>query len=206
MIMNTESGQMESRILGVLLTGIVVILLIWGGTWGRRIAGFLLLLGGFFFISFFMAARTATRERENDDMTLIEFLDTYAFQLNRSARDTILELHDHGEYGLAVEWTSDMIYDYDIAVLNDGIRHFKKLAKEAGVTKDYWKFMEAGPPYPKEGTPDQDRESAYLAAPSMEGAQYFARKGMTILAIRIYREVTGASLANAKKAVEAWTG
>lgn len=204
MIMNTKSGQIESRILGVVLIGVVVILLIWGGTWGHRIAGFLLLLGGFVFVSFFMAARTATRGRENDDMTLTEFLDTYTFQLNRSARDTILELHDHGEYGLAVEWTSNMIYDYDIAVPTEGIRHFKRLAKEAGVTKDYWKFMEAGPPYPKESTPEQDRESAYLAAPSMEGARYFARKGMTILAIRIYREVTGASLSDAKNAVEAW--
>jgi len=197
---------MESRILGIVLMGAVVILLIWGGTWGRRIAGFLLLLGGFFFTAFILAAHSSIKEKEKDHITLYEFLDTYAFQLNRSARETIEEFWEHGEYGLAVEWTSDMIHDYDITVPEEGIRHFKWLAKKAGVTKDYWKFMEDGPPYPvHHATPQEDQESAYLAAPSMEGAHYFARAGKTILAIRIYREVTGASLVDAKRAVEAWT-
>jgi len=203
--MKDHSGQIETRILGVLLMGAVLILLIWGGTWGHRIALFLLLLGGFFFLAFIMAAHSSIKEKDKDEMTLPEFLDAYVFQLNTSAREQILEFQMHGEYGLAVEWTSDMIYEYDITVPAEGIRHFKKLAKNAGVTKDYWKFMEAGPPYSKLTTPEQDREAAYVAVPSLEGARHFARNGMTILAIRIYREVTGASLSEAKKAVEAWT-
>lgn len=203
--MNNNSGHMESRILALVLTGVVVILLIWGGEWGRRVALFLLLLAGFVFLSFFMAARTSIKEKDKNDMTLTEFLDTYAFQLDRTARQTIQEFLLHREYGLAVEWTSNMIHDHDIAVPTEGVRIFKKLAKEAGVSKEYWRFMKAAPPYPKVSTPEDDRDAAYLAVPSMEGAQYFAKKGMTILAVRIYREVTGASLMDAKKTVDAWT-
>jgi hypothetical protein len=203
--MQRNSGQIEIRILAVILIGAVVVLMIWGGTWGHRVAGFLLLLGAFFFTAFLLAAHSSIREKETDDMTLSEFLDTYAYQINNTDRRTIDEFQLHGEYGLAVEWTSNMIYDYDIAVPKEGILLFKKLAKNAGVTKKYWRFMENGPPYPKETTPTEDREAAYAAAPSLEGAEYFAKKGMSILAIRIYREVTGASLAEAKRAVEAWT-
>jgi len=203
--MKKNSGHIEARILTIALLGIVTILMIWGGTWGRRIAGFLLLLGGFFFLAFILAARTSIRGKDEDDKTLSEFLDTYAFQLDDAAREQILEFQFHGEYGLAVEWASDMIYEYDIPIPEEGIRHFKKLVKKAGVTKDCWQFMEAGPPYPQHyATPQQDQESAYLAVPSLEGAQYFAQTGKTILAIRIYRKVTGASLTDAKKAVDEW--
>ena len=97
MVMHTNSGQIETRILGVLLTGVVTILLIWGGTWGHRIALFLLLLGGFFFLSFIMAAHTSIKDKEKDHMTLLEFLDTYAFQLDAAARKTIVEFVEHDE-------------------------------------------------------------------------------------------------------------
>jgi len=64
--------------------------------------------------------------------------------------------------------------------------------------------MKTGPPYPEITNAEQDKTTDYLAEPSLEGAEFFARKGKMTIAIRMYREITGNSLAETKRAVDKW--
>jgi hypothetical protein len=114
-------------------------------------------------------------------------------------------LYGVGEHSLAVEWLSDEIYDADLAISDEGYRLFQKLAEENNVSDEYWRFMESGPPYRDLHTDGQPLDAErVLAKPSLESAEYLARKGKVTAAIRIYREVTGASLLDAKKAIDSW--
>ena len=73
------------------------------------------------------------------------------------------------------------------------------------MSEEYWQFMEGEPPY-RTCRPDEPEGNATgPAEPSLEGAELLARKGQVMAAIRVYREATGASLAEAKKAVDSWS-
>ncbi len=62
---------------------------------------------------------------------------------------------NHGEYGLAIEILSEMIYEDDIAVDAEQEKAILKSSTDFGVDHDYHAFIGRRPPYPDLRTPEQ---------------------------------------------------
>ena len=109
---------------------------------------------------------------------------------------------DHGECGLAVEFLSNWIYEDDIAVGSEQEVAILKSSSDYGVDPDYHAFVGRTPPYPDLRTPEQIAESERLMRPTMENVEHFARANQRLLAVKMYREITGVGLEEAVASVE----
>ncbi len=204
--MEKSSGHIETLIATILLATVVIVLVVaTGDTRGLVIAAVVAALIMAVVVITLISSRSPKEGEGGDYRTLDDFLDEYAYELDKDLHIIIDDFQGQGEYTLAVEWVSDKIYDDDIAISPEGVRLFRRLAEETGVSEEYWRFMEAGPPYPDLVGAERDEATAPLTEPSLEAAESFAREGKTIVAVRMYREVTGASISEAKKAIDEWS-
>ena len=119
---------------------------------------------------------------------------------NRSAE---LSLYvDHGECGLAVELLSDWIYEADITVSPVQESSILRSSRDFGVDPQYHAFLGRSPPYPDLRTPEQRNESMQLSTPTLDNVARLAKSNQKLIAIQMYRELTGAGLNEAADYVE----
>jgi hypothetical protein len=218
--MRKNSGHIETVVITLLLAIVMVIVMVLvsrhekiGGIWALIVAAAFLVAIVTILVSVYLSVRapkaneagqiSAGSGRSLSDFKC--FLDEYAAGLGSNTVAKVWELYEVGEHGLAVEWLSNDIYEANLAIPPEGCRLFQKLAKANNVSDEYWRFMEDGPPYADLQTEEQRVDAKHLARPSLESAEYFARKGNVMVAIRMYREVTGASLPDAKETVDLWS-
>jgi hypothetical protein len=120
-------------------------------------------------------------------------------------KERIMELEsfvDHGEYGIAIELLSSWIYDEDIAVTAAQEAAILKSSADHGVDAEYHAFIGRTPPYPDLRSPEMIAVSERAMNPSMENVKYFAQANQMLIAVKMYREITGASLEEALASVE----
>jgi hypothetical protein len=111
-------------------------------------------------------------------------------------------MFDHGEYGIAIEVLSSWIYDEDIAVTAAQEAAILKSSADYGVDAEYHAFIGRTPPYPDLRTPEMIAVSERAMNPSMENVKYFAQANQMLIAVKMYREITGAGLEEAVASVE----
>jgi len=88
------------------------------------------------------------RQRE-----LRKLIDSFRTTSNGELLEDANEFVDHGEWGLAIEFLSDWIYDNDVAVSTLQCQTILRLSKVFGVDSEYHAFMGKMPPYPDLRTP-----------------------------------------------------
>ena len=137
-------------------------------------------------------------KRRNLRQLLESFNDTFG-------KERIMELEsfvDHGEYGIAIEFLSSWIYDEDIAITAAQEAAILKSSADYGIDAEYHALIGRTPPYPDPRTPEMIAESERVMNPSMENVKYFAQANQMLIAIKMYREITGAGFEDAIVSVE----
>lgn len=113
-----------------------------------------------------------------------------------------IEYVEHREYGLAIEILSDWIYEHDVETSVDQQEAFVRVSERYGVDPSYHAFLGRQPPYADLRTPQHLAEEELLHTPSLDTVRHLVRTGRKLMAIRMYREVTGASLDQTIAAVD----
>jgi hypothetical protein len=114
----------------------------------------------------------------------------------------LLEYVDHNEPGLALEILGDWIYENDIGVSDSQQQCFVIESNRYGINPERHGFLNRQPPYPDLRTLEQLADEELKMTPSLDSVQMLARSDRKILAVRMYRELTGATLEEAVAAVE----
>jgi hypothetical protein len=109
---------------------------------------------------------------------------------------------DAGEGQIAIEILSAWIYDEDVAVSNEQEHAILKSSRDYGIAPAFHVFIGRTPPYPDLRTPEQVEVSERAQITTMENVKFLAQRNHMISAIKMYRQITGADLAEAVASVK----
>lgn len=133
---------------------------------------------------------------------LRDLIKSFANAFDHEKVEELLEYVDHGEPGLALEMLSDWIYENDFIVSADQQRLFVIESDRYGIDPKSHRFLGCQPPYQDLRTAEQIDEEKLLTKPSLDRVRLLARTGRTIVAVRMYRQLTGAGSEESLAAVE----
>ncbi len=112
---------------------------------------------------------------------------------------------DHGEYGLAIEFLSDWIYEEDVLVSPEQEAAILQASSDYGVDAGRHAFIGRTPPYPDLRNTGQAEGAPSNLRPTMQNVEALARSNDMLLAVKMYRELTGVGLREAMECVESLT-
>lgn len=110
---------------------------------------------------------------------------------------------DQGEHDLALEDLATAVYEHHVAVDDAREARFVALARAMDMDPAELGFVGRTPPYPDLRTPAQRALQQGDDTPSPERVRALAEAGLRINAVRMQRALTGQSLADAKRIVDA---